>query len=284
MKPTHILTLLVLVIFFVGCQNNSDQITQLDRPLSDSASITGLAGDAVKLVKTVDINVKVKEVEQSTRAISALAQKHNGMVYYQNFRSIEGRSKELKVSDDSLLVISTVTPQANITARVPSQHLEAFMIDASNLGYFTGNAQLQIDDKSLLYLENSLKQKNRESVLYNSSKRKADSITNLQTIQVGDEAIQKLIANKTIDADAAYGTVTLNLYQNALVRKEMIANYVISDYNLPFTERLSNALESGWDTFLNFLVAVSHLWMFILFALLIYCGYRIWQQRKGMIV
>jgi hypothetical protein len=236
------------------------------------------------LVKTADLNVKVKNVEQGTRTVGALAQKHGGMLFYQNFKSVEGGSRELKVSDDSLMVISTVAPQASITVRVPSDNLETFLIEVSELGYFTESAQLQIDDKSLLYLENRLKQKNREAVLYQPRKRKPDSLANVEAIQVGDEVIQKLIANKTIDADAAYSTVTVALYQNAIVRKEMIANYIVDDYTLPFTARLGNALAKGWDTFLNFFIALSHLWMFILFGVLAYYGYRLWSQRRRVII
>ena len=284
MKSACFFLSVVLITLLFSCQNSSDQFEKLDRTLGDSSSFTGFSGNSVKLVKTADMNVKVKNVEQTTRSISALAQQHGGMVYYQNFKSVNGGSRELKVSDDSLMVVSTVTPQANITVRVPSHNLERFIIDASELGYFTGSSQLQIDDKSLVYIENALKQKNRETVLYNPAKQRKDSLGNVQSIQIGDEAIQKFIANKTIDADAAYSTVTLSLYQNAIVRKEMIANYFIDDYNLPFTARLSNALISGWDSFLNFLIALSHLWMFILFALFVYCGYRLWQQRKRIIV
>lgn len=112
----------------------------------------------------------------------------------------------------------------------------------------------------------------------------ADSLADLKAIQIGDEAIQKIIANKTIDADASYSMVTLSVYQNAVIRREMIANYVVDDYKLSFTARLGNALANGWESFLHFLIAVLHLWMFIVFAILVYYAYRLWQQRKRIVV
>lgn len=111
MKSTFFLAFVALVALSFGCQNrSSDQFQRLEKDLNDTTSLSDVSGDSVKLVKTADINVKVTNVEQSTRTVSALAHKYGGMVYYQDFKSVEGRSKELKVSDDSLLVISTVTP------------------------------------------------------------------------------------------------------------------------------------------------------------------------------
>jgi hypothetical protein len=274
------LFILSLSAFLFSCHSNSsNEINELSR-LNDSTSVTGLTGDAVKLVRTASVNFKVKDVEQSTRAVWGLAHKYGGMIYYQNFQSVEGGRKERSISTDSLLVVTTATPQAEITVRIPSENLEAFLFGVADLGYYTANSQLKIDDKSLSYLENELKQKNRSAVLSHLD-NKIDS-TLLKTIEVNDQGIEQLITNKAIDADANYSTVNLNLFQNALVRKETIANYVTGDYQLPFSHRLSNAMNEGWQFFLGFIIALVHLWIFILLALAAFISYRFWQQKKNL--
>ena len=276
MKALHLLLLAPVALLF-GCQNSSNQFDKVEK-LSDSVSATGLTDDAAKLVKTASINIKVKNVEEGTSAVSALANKHGGMVYFQNFQSTGGETKELKVSDDSLLVISTSTPQAAITVRIPSQNLDVFLAETAHLGYYTHNSELKIDDKSLVYLGNLLKQKNR-SELPALSKRRADSTT-LPSIQVKDEAVEQFIQNKSIDADAAYSTVSLQLFQNTVVRREMMANYAIADYDLSFATRLKQALSSGWEAFINFLIAMTHLWVFILLGMILFPAYRYFQPRR----
>jgi hypothetical protein len=276
MKPLFSLFIILTFLFF-SCQNNYAE-PDAQSAVSDTVSITGLTGDDVKLVKTAKIQLKVKDVTQSTHAVSALAQNLGGMTFDQTLSSIEEDRKELKVSSDSLLVITTYTPQADITARVPSEHLETFLYNASDLGYFTRNSNLHIDDKSLSYLENRLKEKNRISALSQTPPKGASSA--IKTIAIRDEAIGQQIANRTIDTDVKYSTVTLSLFQNPVVQKEVIANYVIADYQLPFGQRLGNAFNDGWQYFLAFAVALAHLWMFILMSVGLFVSYKYWLRRK----
>jgi hypothetical protein len=279
MKPALSLLTAILLLSFTSCQNNADEKASI-ATLTDSTSVTGLTGDSVKLVKTAGINFKVKNVEQSTRAVSSLAQKYSGMLTYENMENVEEGHRELKLSADSLMAITITTPRADITARIPSQNLEAFMFEVADLGYYTGSSKLQIDDKSLDYLENALKQKARAEVLSHASPGKPKSHTVLQTIAVRDEAIEQQMANKTIDADVNYSTVNLNLFQNAIVRKEIVANTSLDDYQLPFAKRLGNAFTNGWQFFLSFLIALVNLWMFIILGITVIISYKYWQQKR----
>lgn len=279
MKPSHLALLLLMFLF--SCQNN-DKEKNTAAVLNDSTSASGITGDSVKLVKTASLHLKVKDVMQSTRATSDLVRAFGGMVFDQSLESVETGRSELKVSDDSLLVVTTVAPQATITARIPSESLETFLYHVADLGYFTGSSNLHIDDKSLAYLENALKQKKRQVVLTQPPHRKATSGASLQTVYVMDDAIEQQIANKAIDADVRYSTVSLQLFQNGIVRKEVVANYDLSAYRLPFHHRLGNAFENGWQAFLTFLLALAHLWLFILVAAAVFFSYRYVQSKRNV--
>ncbi|MEP7231006.1 MAG: DUF4349 domain-containing protein [Ginsengibacter sp.] len=282
MKLLLVAFVLTTSLYFVSCSRNTDE-KYLSTSLSDSVSTSGLAGDSVKLVKTAGMTFKVKDVEKSARAISGLARKSGGMIYDQTYEAPEEGRNELKISPDSIMVVTTYMPQADMTVRVPSENLEEFMYNIADLGYFTGSSRLHIDDKSIGYLENVLKQKNRREVLTTHDLNKSKSFTDAQTVAVKDEITNQQIANRIIDADVNYSSVHLNLFQNSLVRKEIIANYVTSDYQLPFGKRLSNALSDGWQYFLGVVIALANLWMFILLTIAIVIGYKFAQQRSKVV-
>ncbi len=279
MKLLLVSLFLTSSLYFLGCNNKSGEWDALTS-LSDSTSASGLTGDSVKLVQTAGISFKVKDVEKSTRSISALARKFGGMIYNQSFEAIEDGRTELKISTDSIMAVTNYTPQANITVRVPSENLEEFIYNAADLGYFTASSKLDIDDKSIEYLENVLKQKNRTEVISIPKFSKTKSFTSPQIVGVKDEIINQQIANRTIDADVNYSVVHLNLSQNTLVRKEIIANYITSDYQLSFGQRLANALKDGWQYFLAFVIVLANWWMFILVTIAILIAYRKYPGLK----
>ena len=129
-----------------------------------------------------------------------------------------------------------------------------------------------------------LKQKNRVEELSRPVSSKRKSTSTLETIAIKDEVIERGINNRAIDADVNYSAVSLSLFQNPLVRKEVIANYYISDYQLPFSKRWTDAISEGWEYFLNFLLVLTHLWVFILAALLLWISYKYWLQKRKLIL
>ena len=276
----HSFIYILICISLLSCQSNESKMErEASYDKADTVSVTGLTGDSVKLVKTASINCKVKDAHQGARAISQLAQKLGGMISHQNIESVQNQSKELPISADSIMVITSYATQADMTARIPAHNLEEFMYRISSIGYFTFNSRMDVDDKSLDYLAAALKQQNRNEVVNRGGNRKAKSLTDTQLIQAKDEVVDQEIANRRIDADVQYSTVQLNLFQNPVVRKEVIANYSTSGYELPFNTRLYNALSIGWGFFLNFLLVLAYLWPFIFLTIVVWMGYKYLRLR-----
>jgi hypothetical protein len=267
------------IFLLYSCRGNNASASKDIYTLSDTTSVTGFTGDSVKLIKTASTRIKVENVEQSVRTVSALAQRLGGMLSMQELDMVEQDRKELLLSADSLLVITAIVPGADITARIPTQNLEAFLFGVADLGYFTNSSHLQVEDKSLLYFGNALKQKNRENALSNTTQKQKLSTT-LQTIDVKDEAIEQQMANAAINADVKYSTVNLSLFQNALVRKETVANTNLNHYELSFWKRFGNALENSWDYFLNFVLVIVNLWIFIFLGVITFVLCKYGLRRK----
>ena len=282
MKALYCLYILSFSLFIFSC--NSSAIKQQEEvvALSDTTSVNGFSGDEVKLVKTAGLHCKVHDVEKSTRAVSAIAQQFGGMVFNLSMEYEETGRNELPLSADSLMIVTVATPQANMTIRMPSQNLEAFMYGVADIGYFTRSSTLNIDDRSLQYLENNLKQQSRTAVITGSSLRRDKSFTHTRAIQVKDDVIDKQLANRSIDAQVNYSTVSLTLYQNQVIRKEVVANYAVADYQLPFSQRLGNAISNGWQMFQSFLLVLAHLWMFVFITAGGYFYYRFLQHKRKL--
>jgi hypothetical protein len=271
----------LVCISFLSCQSNEMKSeSDISYEIADTTSITGFTGDSVKLVKTASIHCKVNDAHRSARAVSQLAQSLGGMISHQNIESTQNQSKEIPISDDSILVIAAYTTQADITARIPAQNLEEFMYGIADIGYFTFSSRMDIDDRSLDFLANTLKQQNRLQVLSDASHKKVKDINATQVIYTKDEAIGQEITNRRIDADVKYSTLQLNLYQNPVVRKEIIANYTISGYHLPFSKSLNNAFNNGWQYFLNFVLVLAYLWPFIFLAIAVWMIFKYFQSKR----
>lgn len=278
MKALHVLPVISLLFIFLSCQSSNNEDAKSTH--TDTTSVSGFTGEEVKLVKTASLNFKVHDLEKSTKAVSVLARSFGGMVFNQVMEFTETNRNELRLSQDSLMVVSVSMPQTDMTVRVPSENLEAFVYGVAELGYFTNSSRMNIDDRSLLFLENLLKQKNRNDALAAQPLRKDKGLTTNRAIEVKDEAINKDIANRSIDADVKYSTINLILFQNPMVRKETIANYAVDSYKLAFSRRLANALNTGWEFFVSFLLAVAHFWMFALVTILAYISYKLIQQKR----
>lgn len=277
MKSFFLIILSAISVCLLSCQANQNERDSYNEA-ADSTSDKTTANDPVKLVKTGDLSFKLTDVQKGVRRVAEITNGYGGMLMYQAIDAAEQNKKLLPLSNDSLLQISTTVPTAEIRARVPSEHLEAFMFAIMDIGYSVNNSRLQIDDKSLEFLQNRLKQTARESVI--GRKQKTDT-NRLQNLALRDESIDQAIANKRIDADVAFSTIHLQLFQNPLVRKEMVVNTDIDHFQLSFSERLRQAFSNGWHVFLNLLLVVANLWAVLLAAMLAYTGYRYWLHKKA---
>lgn len=282
MKPKLCLPAFVFLVLIFSCQNSSNEKDSI-ADLRDSTSISGLSGDAIKLVKTASLQFKVIDVAQSSKAVSALAHQLHGMVFHQSIEYPETGRNEMQISPDSLQVVTAHGPTADITVRVPAENLEVFMYTVTDLGYFTKSSQLHINDESLRYLENKLKKINRTEDVAPPGVQRRKSLTQLQAMSVQDDAIGFDMVNRSIDADANYSTVTLNLFQNPVIKKEIIANDIVTAYQLPFMQRLRNTLADGLQYFQTFILVLCNLWVFLAIGCIAFLLHKHFQQKKQIV-
>ena len=284
MKTRNFSSGILIALIFAACSSNkSDSYSEGADSTSafEGETATDLPGTEAKLVKTANLDFKVKDVYRTSRNISSEVRHLGGMISNHNIETRLLESKEIPLSNDSLQVISSYNIEAVMTVRVPSNRLEEFVQFVASDASFLGNIKLNVDDRSLDYLATSLKQKSRQKIiskqLDNDTLKTDDALT---LAEQNDQIIDRKVNNLRTDASVKYSTIDLSFNQNTLIKKETIANNNISSYDAPVYKRFLDALSDGLMYFINIFIGLTHLWAFILLGLAIWTGYRYYVKKR----
>jgi hypothetical protein len=253
-----------------GCDNVAD--TKEAGENADTVSLTGLPLADVRLVKTASIRCRVPDVAEGARIISDLAREAGGLVTDRQFEGGETNRRELRQSTDSLLVITAFAPTARLTLRIPAARLEAFVDLLAEESKLVTSSRLSIEDKSLAHLSARLLEENRNRILAPVKPSGVTEATEL--LRQADSGVGHRIARLETDAEARYSTIGLELFQNPVVRKEMVADASLDGMGLSWSQRMGDAFRTGWNLFADLLVALAHVWVLFPLALMTIVVYR----------
>src|ERR1700761_6953877 len=118
---TKILILLAVVVLLAACKGKSGSYefvnnSKRTNALADSVVAADSAKAPVeKLVKTADINIKVKDVQQTGESISMLIKQFGGMVMHHQVQSTVGSTQDVHISNDSIMRIAAFNTTGEMT-------------------------------------------------------------------------------------------------------------------------------------------------------------------------
>jgi hypothetical protein len=284
MKTKMLLLLLVAVALLAACKGKSSSsdyefINNHKSASADSATMADTSKIATKLVKTAEINFKVKNVQQVSENISALTKQYGGMIMHHKVQSSAGQTRDVHISNDSIMRIAAFNTTADMIIKVPSDKLEDFMTKVSHMGIYVNISVMDIEDRSLDFLSARLKLKDRQELVSQQKQGKIKIKNPVDVLSLKDDMVDAQIGNlKTNDA-VKYSVVSLNFYQSDTILKENIANDDPSAYNIPVFQRVGLAFANGWAIFMDMVVGLINLWVFILAGLVIWAGYRFYRKK-----
>jgi len=263
MKTKILIPLLAGVALLCACKgkggyeviNNSSSADTVSR--ADSAT-------GPKLVKIADMHFKVKNVQQTSEHIASLVTGYNGMVIHHKMGSTPERSQDIRISNDSVMRVTSISTSADMTVKIPSAKLEEFMNQVAHMGIYVNNRGMDITDKSLDYLSSQLKLKNRNELVSQQKRGKIIIKNPANVLALKDDQVDEQISNRGIDDAVKNSVVSLSFYESNTINKEIIANDDPSAYNLPFFKRLVMAMANGWGIFVDVVIGIANLWVFIL--------------------
>ena len=279
---TKFLIPLAGLAFLCACHGKSGSYEVVSNGSSADSVSKADTVSAPKLVKTAGIRFKVKSVQQTAEHITALTTGINGMVIHHQMGSTAERSEDVRISNDSVMRVTAFNTTAEMTVKIPSAKLDEFLNQVGRLGVYVNDRTMDISDKSLDYLSAQLKLKSRAELVSQQKKGKIIIKKPEEVLNLKDAMIDQQIGNRQIDDAVKNSTVTLNFYQSNTINKEVIANDNPSAYNLSFFKRLGIAIENGWGLFVNVVIDLANLWVFIASGIGVWMGIKYYRGKKTL--
>jgi hypothetical protein len=271
---------LLCSILWMGCGNAHKELSAADSTATISSLDTTFKSE--KLIKTADMRFKVKDVNQIGENISALTVKYNGIVMHHSMQSGINNSQRLPLSDDSLMLISSYNTNADMVVKIPAVNVDEFMNTVSKMAVYINNRNMDIQDKTLDYLSAQMKVASRTAFIDQQKKGVIKVKNPADVMNLKDDLIDQQIENKRIDVK--YSTVGLNFHQNSTIAREIVVNDDPSTFKLPFTTRFAQALSNGWAIFMDTVIGLANLWMFVLAAIGVWMAYRYYKRRNAIAI
>lgn len=187
-----------------------------------------------KIIRTASLTIKTSTYETSMQQLETLLAQYGGYVEY---------SSEATSSD--------ALRNASMTLRVPSESLDAFLLDAEQLGRITRRT-ISADDVTASYQDTAARLENqrlllaRLQALTDTAGDLADLLaleSQLADTQFTIEQLESSLADT--DEQVAQATVRLS------ITEELQAD--LSDTTVSLSTRLASALHTGWNAFIGFL-------------------------------
>ena len=284
MKTKILMLPLAAVLLLGACKGSGSHYEAINNSTADTvASATTDSTASPKLVKTADMRFKVKNVQQTAEKITALTVKNSGMVMHHQMESTVRDSRDFRITDDSVNRVSSFNASADMTVKIPSEHLEEFMTEVAHMSMYVTMRKMDIEDKSLDFLSAQLKLNSRKELVDQQKKGKVTIKNPENVLLLKDDMVDGQIGNLKIDDAVKYSIITLSFYQSNTILQEHIANDDPSDYNLPFFSRLAGSFANGWHLFMEAILAIANLWVFILAGISILLLIRFYRRKYSIL-
>jgi hypothetical protein len=237
-----------------------------------------------KIIKTADMRFRVKDVQQTKERLSSAIKAEGGTVAEFSIQSNVQKTEKVRYSADSLLELTAYRTDGYITAKVPSDKLDEFTNKIAGMAVFIDQQSMKLDDQSIAYLANQLKNRNRVEAVAQLNKHASKKSNNVETsLSLKDDYVDKKIENLIIDNKVKFSNITLNFYQDNTVKRIVVENDNLSDYRPGFFKRLLLSIDSGWTIFKEFLLILTNLWVLFVLGILAYWIFKYYGRKKAAI-
>jgi len=279
--------------FFVACSGQNENTFQKteENIALDSAMVEPQTAEAAdkpqrKFIRTADLQFKVKDVRKSSEEIEDLTDKYGGFIAYSNMYSDILDKKTVVISRDSVLEVSSINIQNAINIRVPNQNLQALLKDLNGMMLYVNHRIIKADDVSLQMLSHELYNKRVEKFSERAQSahqhRKGDiaAATEAEDTVLGRQlsADEHKVQNMSLQDQVDFSTITIDIYQNAILEKAMVENHEgIDSYRTNVFLRIWDSIKTGWIFFEDVIVVLARLWIFLLLGGI---AFWVWQYRK----
>ena len=263
----------------------ADVYAESPAPASGDDKVLSLNAPARKIIKTADLRCRVEDVYTATTRIERMANAIGGQIANSKLENVTEESRTLPYKTDSLQQVESFTTTAQLTLRIPVNALDTILADIAGDAAFINNRSLHLDDATLRYLSNKLKQEamaahdatGRSGAL---AKRTGDAIVSgIYTDDHNEASIDRRIGNMQLVDQAAYATLTVELYQPPRISRSIMPD-MEALMKPTMGQQAALALNNGWQLLRGLLIALLTVWPLLLVSAAGYFAWHVYRLRS----
>lgn len=244
-------------------------------------AITSVAAQAAKdsnrkFIKTVDMEFRVKNVEQATYHLERLAVDMGGFVAHSHLASQQQYTDTKPISKDSVLESIFYVVRNDLQIRVPDKQLDSTLRQIAKWVEYLDHRTIDAQDVSIDLLANKLNQEDATEALSDANARK-----NVDEVLAAKQSkSQSRVENLRLNDRVKFSTISLHFYQREAVYRTKAANIEnIKAYRPGFFSRLGDAFAYSWELLQDLVLGFFQTW-FIWLGLGGLVWFIWWKRRK----
>lgn len=231
-----------------------------------------------------EISFETDNVLKTNHEIENLTLKHGGYIQNSHIANQEGDTHTLFMGNNQKKQLITYYLHADVVVRIPKQNAAAFLSELSPLIEFLEYRNFLAEDVKLDIEKAQLQaQIQRET---QTQLQETDTQTISQNALAKEKQLNARIQKKMLEDKVDFATITLKFHETAKVSQKIvpdIGNQIKQESNYTFFDQLKNSLATGWYYFLQFILFVSELWVFILVLCASVYAVNRWRKHRKKI-
>ena len=265
MKTKNLLGLTVCLFFFACKQANTDYATttEASSPATESINFESNADSARTVIKTADIKLNVKNIEQEIQSFQDKVNTLNGHVFHYEINNNRTLENEFQQSMDSAYQIYKVETVGYMKVKVPVSQTDDFVKYVLSKNGVIEHFSLDEQDVT----EDLQEKKELVNMDVNTTTKKQTIASNEYDKNTKEEKIKLKTDFKKLAYKTNFLWFDIAMNGNTFMDKEIVASS--KNYRTPFYVSALKALDNGWYLFSQLLVGLLHLWPFILLTVLV---------------
>lgn len=263
----------------------SEPVPDVGAAISSTAARV-LNDTARHFIRTADLRFRVKDVVRATLGIEDIVGAHRGWVAHTDLRSNEQRRELIPVSADSVLEVSTLELVNRITLRVPNTELDSTLRAIGRWVDKFDHRTITADDIGLRMMANTLAVRRARAhgqrvgaAIDDQGRKLRETIAAEEALQASEERRdQGILQNLELADRVAYSTVTLDVYQRPVIRRELIPNArSIEGFRPSLWSRIADGLRTGWRGLEWVIITLASIW-----PLVVVLAVAFWLARRRL--
>lgn len=255
-----------------------------------TAAVIGRWDTLKQLVRTAELSFRTPDALQASLAIEDIVRQQGGFVLENDLSQHTEQHYITPISCDSSLETRALQTRNRLVVRVPHTRLDTTLRAIVRLADLLDYRRVKAEDVSLKWLEEELTRLRQSQfqgevqadVSGNSSKLKETVEARQQALNARAAADAARLEQLRLQDAVQLSTITIDLYQRPVVRRERIANLEdIASWEPDFGAQLGDALRGGWRGLKIALVFLARLWPLWLLLAGLWQIRRYWPRKSG---